>query len=236
MFKLLIDTSPLLNGHSHRGVGQYTRLLTQELEKNPDLAVFRSDRFSATPCEADIIHYPFFDLFSPSLPLWKKAKTVVTIHDVIPLKFLDYYSAGKRGMLSLWRQKMALKSVSAVITDSLASAADIIKFLHVASEKVTVIPLAANPLLQPAELSIQRRVRNKYHLPDKFLLYVGDINYNKNLPQLIKMLKFLPDEIHLVCMGKNFYPHDIPEWRWIESQLALSNVTDRVQFITNLDT
>jgi glycosyltransferase involved in cell wall biosynthesis len=63
---------------------------------------------------------------------------------------------------------------------------------------------------------------------------VGDINYNKNLPQLIKSLKFLPEQIRLVCVGKNFYSHDIPEWRWIEAQIALSDVASRVLFFNEV--
>jgi glycosyltransferase involved in cell wall biosynthesis len=49
------------------------------------------------------------------------------------------------------------------------------------------------------------------------------------------MVKFLPDNINLVCVGKNFYPQDIPEWKWIETQLALSDVTHRVKFITTIE-
>lgn len=234
MLKLFLDTSPLKNGNAHRGVGQYTKLLAAELEKLEDLSVFYPDKPTGTVITPDVIHYPFFDLFFPTLPLWRKAKTVVTIHDTIPLLYPKYYAPGKRGTLALWRQKAALKTISAVITDSQASAADITQYLKVPAEKITVVPLAANPDLQPAKPKTQEEVRTRWHLPEKFLLYVGDINYNKNIPQLIKMLKFLPPEIHLVCVGKNFYAHDVPEWRWIEAQIALSDVSNRVQFITDL--
>jgi glycosyltransferase involved in cell wall biosynthesis len=35
-------------------------------------------------------------------------------------------------------------------------------------------------------------------------------------------------------VGRNFYPQEIPEWQWIETQLALSDVEDRVQFVTTI--
>ena len=234
MIKVLLDTSPLKNANSHRGVGQYTRLLASELEQVPDLTLLYPDKLTGTPIKPDVVHYPFFDLFFPTLPLWRGAKTVVTIHDVIPLLYPKYYQPGKRGTLALWRQKAALKTVAAVLTDSQASAADITKYLKVPAQKITVIPLAANPELQPAKPKTQELARERWHLPEQFVLYVGDINYNKNIPQLIKMVKFLPESVHLVCVGKNFYPHDVPEWRWIEAQLALSDVVDRVQFITDV--
>jgi len=63
---------------------------------------------------------------------------------------------------------------------------------------------------------------------------VGDINHNKNLTQLIKTLKYLPREIKLVCVGKSFFPQDIPEWQNIEKQLALSDVAGRVKFLIDI--
>jgi glycosyltransferase involved in cell wall biosynthesis len=184
--------------------------------------------------KAEIVHYPFFDLFFPTLPIIKKAKTVVTIHDVIPLLFPKYYPVGKKGLLALVKQRLALRNVSAIITDSQNSQTDIAKYLKVPFEKIHVIQLAANPQLKPSTEAEIAKVSRKYKLPKKYLLYVGDINYNKNIPQLIKTLKFLDKDIKLVCVGKNFYPHDIPEWQWIETQIALSDVAARVIFITEL--
>ena len=46
------------------------------------------------------------------------------------------------------------------------------------------------------------------------------------------MMKYIEDpEIKLVCLGRNFTPQDIPEWQWIETQLALSDVSDKVMFL-----
>ena len=38
-----------------------------------------------------------------------------------------------------------------------------------------------------------------------------------------------------MLFGKNFTPQDIPEWQWIETQIALSDVQDRVHFINALE-
>lgn len=232
---VLLDNSPMHDGNAIRGVGSYTRFLAQALKEQPEITVALTKEMPVD-FKPDVLHYPFFDLFTPTLPLIKRVKTVVTIHDVIPLLFPQFYPVGKRGTLALLKQKLALRQVDAVITDSQSSKTDIAKYLKFPLDKISVIPLAANPELKPVDTTVLKRVQRKYRLPKHYILYVGDINYNKNIPNLIKTLKFLPEKIKLVCVGKNFYPHPIPEWQWIESQIALSDVAKRVTFITELPT
>lgn len=232
--KVLLDNSPMHNDNAIRGVGVYTKLLSFHLAKKDKVVELELSKENNKGFKPDITHYPYFDLFFPTLPVVKKGRTVVTIHDVIPLIYPDYYPIGKRGRLALIKQKIALRYVDAVITDSLNSKTDIAKYLGVGMDKIHVVELASNPELTIASDEEVKKVLRKYKLPKNYLLYVGDINYNKNLPQLIKMLKFLPNHLKLVCLGKNFYPHDIPEWHWIESQIALSDVGDRIKFLTDL--
>jgi glycosyltransferase involved in cell wall biosynthesis len=232
--KVLIDTTPLASGHAIRGIGMYTKQLLAAFEQNKELELVNAADIANTASKPDIIHYPFFDLFAATLPWRRVAPTVVTIHDVIPLVFPDQFRPGKRGRLAFWKQRLALKTVQAVITDSVASKQDVISYLGVPESKIHVVSLAAHPEFKVARENHIKEVRKQYQLPKNYLLYVGDINYNKNIPQLIKSLKFLPDDIHLVCVGKNFYPHDIPEWQWIETQVALSDVSPRVHFVTDI--
>lgn len=233
--KVLVNVQPLSSGHAVRGVGMYTRFLTEALEKKEKSGIFEIYRSGLeTPQKVDIIHYPFFDLFFPTLPFRLKIKTVVTIHDVIPLLFPENYKPGKKGALSFIRQKLALKTVDAIITDSQASKRDITFHLGVSPNKIHVVSLAANPFLHPVGDSAVQATRKRLNLPKTYILYVGDINYNKNVPQLIKSLKFLPRHVHLVCVGKNFVPAEIPEWKAIEAQIAMSDVAERVTFLPEI--
>lgn len=237
MINVLIDTSPLANANSLRGVGVYTRMLVQSLNTLKGITVLTPvdiEKNKKLKKSIDLIHYPFFDLYFSTLPLRTKKPTVVTVHDVIPLIFPEQYKPGVKGKVKFVKQKNALQNVETVITDSQTSKNDIVKYLGVKSEKIAVIYLAANPDLKKPPSSVINRVRRHYKLPKNYILYVGDINYNKNLPQLIKALKFLPREIKLVCLGKNFQPQNIPEWQWIETQMAMSDVVNRVKFITGL--
>ncbi len=232
VLNVLIDTSPLRNANAVRGVGMYTKLLIEELQKAEHIHLLSEKE--AVNERIDIVHYPFFDLFFPTLPLRKKAKTIITIHDVIPLIFPHFYKPGVKGTLNFFRQQFVAQQADAIITDSLASQKDIVRFLHIREEKVFVVPLAGNPSIHQAAEKEVVAARRKYHVPEKYILYVGDINYNKNIPQLIKACKFLPTDIHLVCVGKNFTAQKIPEWKAIDTQIALSNVADQLHFITDI--
>ncbi len=232
--KVLLDTSPLSNSNQVRGVGTYTRFLAQELEEIDSLELERSTRKTSKGFKPDIVHFPFFDIFFPTLPLVKKTKTVVTVHDVIPLLFSEYYPIGIRGMVAWKRQQAALKNVKMIITDSISSKNDIISKLKIPEDKIEVVYLAGNPEISFVNNSLIEKTRKLLRLPKEYLLYVGDINYNKNLTQLIKAMKYLPERVHLVLLGKNFKEQDIPEWHWITSQISLSDVANRVHFINNI--
>ncbi len=223
------DTSPLTNAHRARGIGVYTQMLQQALAENEQVELVSQAR------QADLIHYPFFDLFFNTLPLKLGQKIVVTIHDVTPLVFPQAYKPGMKGYLRFLAQLAKLKLVSAIITDSKHSKKDIMNYLKVPFEKIHPIYLAPNPSIQLLPEKKLQSVARRYHLPKSYLLYVGDINYNKNIPFLIKALKYLPFNFKLVLVGKNFRPQPIPEWAAIEKQIALSDVQKRVKFLTNVD-
>lgn len=227
--KVFFPVSPYAQQQAHRGVGRYTTWLKDYLENFADLQVVDH----AQP--AEIIHYTFFDLFTPSLKSWpKEKKVVITIHDLTPLRFPNYYPVGVRGKINLWSQKKQAQKADLILTDSQSSKNDIHQLFGIKEDKIQVIYLAANPELQPVTPEQIKKVRSLYHLPAHYLLYVGDINFNKNLPQLIKTLKFLPSQIHLLMVGKNFRPQAIPEWQAIEDQLHLSEVEERVIFLDKI--
>lgn len=232
MISIYLDTQPVKNNHAIRGIGMYTKLLMEELENlKEELTLFTQ---SSDKKKADLVHYPYFDFFFPTLPLHSRKKTIVTIHDAIPLEFPEFYPPGVKGTLNFYRQKMSLGLVDAIITDSHFSKQKINEFLGIALDKIHVVYLAGNPLLRPQHEDIVTKVRREYKIPQEYLLYVGDINYNKNIPQLIKSLKYLPEKMKLVCVGKNFKEQEIPEWKWIETQMEMSEVKDRVIFVTDI--
>jgi len=200
--KVAIDISPLKSAHQFRGIGIYTKRLVAALQslKVTDFTVELVEK-GGPPKDCDLIHYPYFDLFWPTLPLIKKKKTVVTIHDVTPLVFPKHYPPGIKGKLRFQKQKLALKTVNAVICDSKNSKQDIAKHLDFPKDKIFVIYLAPGEEFQPVtshrSLAI---IKRKYHLPNQFVLYVGDVNYNKNIRGLVKACE--KTKTPLVIVGK----------------------------------
>lgn len=200
--KIAIDVSPLNNAHKNRGVGAYTINLLSELKKISELQIQEFNNLAEVKT-ADVIHYPYFDLFKHSLILHNKIPTVVTIHDAIPLAYPKAYPAGIKGSINFFWQKRALKKAAAVITDSGASKEDIIKYLGISEEKIFPVSLAPFTHFHKIEnINELEKVRNKLNLPKKFAVFVGNVNWNKNLLNLSEAT--INAGIDLILIGKSF--------------------------------
>lgn len=230
--KIVIDSTPLNQGHQHRGIGTYTLNLFRALRETDKQNEYRLEPVS-NQTRADVIHYPFFDFFFLTLPLKKLAPTVVTIHDTIPLKYPDQYPPGIRGQIKFRLQKLSLLGVSAVITDSIASKKDIVRYLGLNPDKVTPIYLAAAKTYHQEKGAEAEEWLRQQGIINPYLLYVGDINYNKNLPRLIKVFERIQTPVHLVIISRAMAGNSTQaaEIRNLISHLKLSQ---RVIILSNI--
>lgn len=207
--RIAINILPLKTAHKTRGIGYYTNHLLEALKQDASLKLQEFTDLSEVK-KADVVHYPWFDLFFQTLPIRRKFPTVVTIHDLIPLVFSGQYPVGLRGKLTFISQRIALRNCQYIITDSNISKKDILKYLKIEDKKVAVVPLAADPKFKVLNNDTELlRIKKQYHLPDRFLLYVGDANWVKNLPFLVeafRQLIKLPglEEVKLVLAGGVF--------------------------------
>ena len=131
--------------------------------------------------KADVAFVPYW-----GSPGWQPCRTAVTVHDLIPL-VLPAYRGGLSQRLYTRLVSWTARRANVVLTDSQSSRRDIIRYLHIPEERVHAILLAADeqyrPITDPAEL---RRVQQKYHLPSRFILYLGGFDVRKNVPQLVR--------------------------------------------------
>lgn len=204
--KIGIDIGPLTDGNKDRGVGFYVQNLLDALKKYDYLEIIEGhtvDDFK----NVDLIHYPSFDLFKRTLPINKLKPVVVTIHDVTPLVYPKAYPAGIMGSINLAIQKHSLKNVKAVITDSNASAIDLAKYLGIKKTLIHLVYLSAGDefkrLKDKTKISL---VKDKYNLPDKFVVYIGNVNWNKNILRMAEAAVKM--NVCMVFVGKGFEDHD----------------------------
>jgi len=131
--------------------------------------------------EADLYHSPYYLMpYRPGVP------TVVTMYDLIPVIFPQYVSPTAR-LLFRWMTALALRTASHVIVISQATRRDLLTFYHLPTQKVTAIPLAADPAFHPQPPADEiERVRRKYGLSEHYLLYLGINKPHKNLMRLIE--------------------------------------------------
>lgn len=199
--KIAIDVSPLSNENRFRGVGSYTKNLIAALKQVDQKNNYFLFEDKQLPGLVDLVHYPFFQPFFLTLPLIKKTPQVVTIHDLIPLVFPCRYPPGCKGRLKFLLQKQLVKKAEAIITDSESSKKDIVNFLKINPAKVNVVYLAAEKKFQVIDNKKGlAKYRKKFALPDKFVLYVGDVNYNKNVVGLASACKLAG--LSLVIVGR----------------------------------
>lgn len=219
--KIGINVTPLITEHKDRGIGRYTKNLLEYLKKNNSIEVVEFTNQNKLN-NVDLVHYPWFDLYFHSLPIFKKYPTIVTVHDVMPLIFPKFYLAGIKGNFNFVLQKVALKKSDFIITDSEASRKDINKYLSVDPQKIATILLASGREFGKSSEEGKLGVKKKYNLGDNFLLYVGDCNYIKNIPFLIEGFnRFLQKNtftsIKLVLAGEIFLK---PQEELIHAELS----------------
>ena len=142
---------------------------------------------------------------SGELPLGLKdsgIKGIVTIHDLIFLRHPEYYHWFDRKIYT-WKFHQTLRQADHIIAISECTKRDILEFGDFNSDKISVIYQSCNPRF--AEIPSQEDIRNtieKYKLPKRYLLNVGTIEERKNLMLAVRALTKLPEEIHLVAVGR----------------------------------
>ncbi|MFC1654124.1 glycosyltransferase, partial [Patescibacteria group bacterium] len=223
--KVYIDNKPLETGHKGRGIGIYTKNLIESLN------TLRDESFTvvASKDEAEIIHYPYFDFFFHTLPIYKNTKTIVTVHDTIPLVFPKKFKPGIKGSIKLMLQSISLKNVKAIITDSQNSNKDIQKYLKIKAKKIHTIPLALGKNINRSSQTNISKTKKELNLSRKYFLYVGDINYNKNLPTLIGAFLESGVDSDLVIVSRALENKHIPESKEI---FEAAKDSEKIKFFT----
>jgi glycosyltransferase involved in cell wall biosynthesis len=120
------------------------------------------------------------------LPRLTRARSVFTLHDVAYLLFPQYHLLQNRLYLTLMMPRF-LARADRVIAVSEATRRDALRFYRLNPGKVVVIPEGVEPRFRPEpDPARLAAVRQKYALPERFILCVGTIEPRKHLPTLLE--------------------------------------------------
>jgi glycosyltransferase involved in cell wall biosynthesis len=126
-------------------------------------------------------------LFVPAhvLPLVHTRRCVATVHDLGFLYFPEAHRWRDRGYLE-WSTAWNGRQSMAVIADSQATRADLVRECRVPSSKVHVIPLGRDETLgSVGDHAALEGVRARYGIGRAYLLYVGTLQPRKNLSRIL---------------------------------------------------
>ena len=128
-------------------------------------------------------------------------KTVVTIHDLIYLRYPEFFTKFDRKIYDK-KFRSACNRADKIIAISKQTKKDIIDFFNIHENKIEVVYQGCNEVFKSTKNADDiSNVKNKFKLFENYLLYVGSIEKRKNLLTLLESLENLPNK-NLIIIGE----------------------------------
>jgi glycosyltransferase involved in cell wall biosynthesis len=209
MLKIGVDIRPLGWGRQ-TGIPRATHRIMRELalsaaERYIPMRFDQSTPFLATAHKLDALlsfYYP--------VPARPPLPGVLFIHDLIPVRFAAEFGCPELTLL-FERIRHSAQASRRILTNSFASKRDIVEIWGIDSEKIAVVPLAADDTFK-AVAQNEERSRNeadallrRHNIVSPYILSVGTIEPRKNLTRLLHAYERIRDRhterFHLVFAG-----------------------------------
>lgn len=148
----------------------------------------------------DIIFFPNINFFSVS----KKCKMILTIHDLSYERYQGHSTLKSRIWHSIISPKKMCERSDHIIAVSENTKNDLLDLYKIPDKKISIIHSGLDEKIHAVEnKEILNFVKEKYSLPDNFILYLGNIDSRKNISGIIQafMLDIIPRDCHLVLAG-----------------------------------
>lgn len=129
--------------------------------------------------------------------------SVVTIHDVIYRRLPWCYKPIDR-LLYNYKYGHSCRVADRIIAISECTKRDVMHFYGVPEEKITVVYQGCDPQFDRQWSDDEKaELHTRLSLPAKYIIQVGTVERRKNLALTIRALSALPDDIHLVVVGRD---------------------------------
>ena len=131
-----------------------------------------------------------------------KVKTVVTIHDCIFLRYPELFDITYRFIFKR-KYEHACRVADRIIAISEQTKQDIIHYFNVPEDKIDVVYQGCNTQFYAQVESQEReKVRQKYALPENYILSVGTIEERKNLMSVVTAMARGKINTPIVIVGR----------------------------------
>lgn len=149
-------------------------------------------------------HNPDIMIFQTFPAFRQKNRSIAFIHDVLFNNYPQYFT---------WKEKLYFlplrwltPSADRIVVTSTFVAKELIKYNYrKTSGEIDIVPLGISADFKPAEKldpHLLKQVKEKFNLPDSFILFVGRLNARKNIESLLKAIPLLRnDSIKIVIVG-----------------------------------
>jgi len=128
---------------------------------------------------ADVFHAPM-NVIPRSVP----CASVVTIHDIAFIRYPEYFRPTRRYYQRILTRHSA-RSATLIVTVSEHTKRDLVDFFQINPDKIRVIYPSIAPDFRRAAPEVIARFRAKKGLPERYLLYLGNLEPRKNLETLV---------------------------------------------------
>jgi glycosyltransferase involved in cell wall biosynthesis len=151
-----------------------------------------------------------------TLPFWLPGPAVVTVHDLGYIYFPEAHPTLARRYLE-WSTRHSARRATRILADSLATAGDLAAHYGIPESRIKLVYPGVDESLAPVtDPEALAAVRARYHLPERYLLFVGTLQPRKNIARIVqgyarwRAAQSSPD-VALVLAGQRGWLFD-PDW------------------------
>lgn len=154
----------------------------------------------------------------------KGIKTVVTVHDLIFMRFPQFYSFFDRNIHKI-KARYAVKNADVVVAVSQQTKEDIIEFFGIEREKIQVVYQGCQEIFKHLFSTQEKNsVLQKFNLPKHYILNVGTIEARKNILAGVKAIQNI--DTHLVIVGS-----ETPYTKKVKEYITLNKLEPKISFL-----